>query len=100
MNDDAVIALLTEIRDLQRQQVEALNQTLANQAQMLATQQTVMKRQEEQIQRQTDQQAINYRARRWTRIAIWVAIALLFAWIMQPWLFLLSARSLVSPKLQ
>lgn len=94
-----MIALLTEIRDLQHQQVETLNQTLVNQAQMMERQQAAVKRQEEQIQRQADQQVILARARRWTRIAVWVAIALLFLWILQPWLFFLSARSLASPKL-
>ena len=92
MSEEAGIALLTEIRDLQRQQLEALNQTLTNQAQMLAAQQVVMKRQEEQMQRQADQQTANARVRYWTRMTVWVGLALLFLWVLQPWLFFLSAR--------
>ncbi len=100
MTEETRIALLTEIRDLQRQQLDAMHQTLANQAQMLSAQQLVMKRQEEQIQRQADQQAINARVRRWTRIAVWVGIALLFLWVSQPWLFFLFARSMAEHPLR
>lgn len=99
MNEDVMTALLTEIRDLQRQQLEALQQTVTNQTVMMATQQTVLKRQEEQIQRQTDQRELNARVRRWSRVAVWVALALAFVWILQPWLFFLVAGSIANPRL-
>jgi hypothetical protein len=52
MGDDATLALLQEIRDLQKQQVEYLRTTLANQQQSLANQQQSLTVQQGVVERQ------------------------------------------------
>jgi hypothetical protein len=52
MGDDATLALLQEIRDLQKQQVEYLRTTLANQQQALANQQQSLTVQQGVVERQ------------------------------------------------
>jgi hypothetical protein len=52
MADEAVVTLLQEIRDLQRQQVENSKLTLANQQEALANQQQSIANQQQSIERQ------------------------------------------------
>lgn len=56
MNDDAIIPLLTEIRDLQRQQLELARQTLNNQQQALANQSQAITNQQASAQRAVESQ--------------------------------------------
>jgi hypothetical protein len=53
MADEATVALLQEIRDLQRQQLECLRTSLANQQQSLGVQQQVVERQKMLVTRST-----------------------------------------------
>lgn len=52
MADDATLALLQEIRDLQKQQLEHLRASVANQQQSLANQQQSLAAQQLSIERQ------------------------------------------------
>ena len=56
VNDDSVIVLLTEIRDLQRQQLDMARQTLANQQQAIANQAQALANQQASAQRAVDSQ--------------------------------------------
>lgn len=53
MADDATVALLQEIRDLQKQQLEYMRTSVANQQQSLAVQQLVVERQKTLVTRST-----------------------------------------------
>jgi hypothetical protein len=85
MSDQEQIALLTEIRDLHRQQVELSEQSLKNQAQSLANQQRA-------IDRQLTNQEILVKARKWTRILLGLLVLAAFLYLLQPFLFLWIAR--------
>jgi hypothetical protein len=52
MADDATLALLQEIRDLQKQQLEHLRVSVANQQQSLANQQQSLSVQQQVVERQ------------------------------------------------
>ncbi len=52
MAEDATIALLQEIRDLQKQQLEQLRTSVANQQQSLANQQQSLSVQQQVVERQ------------------------------------------------
>ena len=52
MADDATLALLQEIRDLQKQQLEHLRTSVANQQQSLANQQQSLSVQQQVVERQ------------------------------------------------
>jgi len=86
MSDTEIIALLTEIRDLQRQQLELMHQSIANQTQSLATQQAAVARQQEQV-------AILAKSRRWLRIFLWTVLAVVVLYWVQPMLFLWLMRN-------
>jgi hypothetical protein len=86
MSDDAEqTALLTEIRDLQRQQIELAQQTLKNQEAALANQQKA-------IDKQITNQQILIQGRKWTRILLALLVAGVFIYLIQPILFLWYAR--------
>jgi hypothetical protein len=86
MSDDPQqTALLTEIRGLQRQQIELTQQTLKNQETALANQQKA-------IDKQITNQQILIRGRKWTRILLAVLAAGVFLYLLQPILFLWYAR--------
>jgi hypothetical protein len=83
--DPQQTALLTEIRDLQRQQIELTRQTLKNQDTSLANQQKA-------IDRQITNQQILIQGRKWTRILLALLAAGVFIYLLQPLLFLWYAR--------
>jgi hypothetical protein len=78
--------LLTEIRDLQRQQLEFAQQTLKNQETALANQQKA-------IDQQLSNQQILIKARKWTRILLGLLVLAAFLYLLQPFMFILLARS-------
>jgi hypothetical protein len=86
MNDQEQTALLTEIRDLQRQQLELAQQSLKNQETALANQQKA-------IDRQLANQEILIKARKWTRILLGLLVLAAFLYLLQPLIFILLARS-------
>jgi len=86
MSDQEQSALLTEIRDLQRRQLELTQQTLKNQETALANQQKA-------IDRQLANQEILIRARKWTRILLGLLVLAAFLYLLQPLVFILLARS-------
>lgn len=86
MSDSEQILLLTEIRDLQRQQIGLTQQTLLNQEQSLANQQKA-------IDRQISNQEILIKSRKWTRIFLGLLVAAVFLYLLQPLLFLWWARA-------
>jgi hypothetical protein len=86
MNDQEQTALLTEIRDLQRQQLEFAQQTLKNQETALANQQKA-------IDSQLTNQQILIKARKWTRILLGLLVVAAFLYLLQPFIFILLARS-------
>jgi len=75
MGDDATLALLQEIRDLQKQQVEYLRTTLANQQQALANQQQSLTVQQGVVERQ--KKVLEKASRLWIFVLL-VAFVLLF----------------------
>jgi len=86
MSDQEQTALLTEIRDLQRQQLELTQQTLKNQETALANQQKA-------IDRQLANQEILIKARKWTRILLGLLVLAAFLYLLQPLIFILLARA-------
>jgi hypothetical protein len=85
MSDQEQSALLTEIRDLQRRQLELTQQTLKNQETALANQQKA-------IDRQLANQEILIKARKWTRILLGLLVLAAFLYLLQPLIFILLAR--------
>jgi hypothetical protein len=85
LSDQEQTALLTEIRDLQRQQLEFAQQTLKNQETALANQQKA-------IDSQLTNQQILIRARKWTRILLGLLVVAAFLYLLQPFIFILLAR--------
>ena len=75
-------ALLAEIRDLQRQQLELSQQALKNQAQSLENQQRA-------IDRQLSNQEILIKTRKWTRIFLALLVLAAFLYLLQPVLIFL-----------
>jgi hypothetical protein len=86
VSDQEQTALLTEIRDLQRQQLELTQQTLKNQETALANQQKA-------IDRQLANQEILIKARKWTRILLGLLVLAAFLYLLQPLIFILLARA-------
>jgi hypothetical protein len=81
VSDPNDIELLTEIRDLLRQQVEFTQQTLKNQETALANQQKA-------IDRQITNQEILIKARKWTRILLGLLVVAAFVYLLQPLMFI------------
>jgi hypothetical protein len=86
VNDSERTILLTEIRDLQRRQVELTEQTIKNQ-------ETALSNQQKAIDRQISNQEILIKARKWTRILLGLLVVAAFLYLLQPLLFLLLAHS-------
>jgi hypothetical protein len=86
MSDQEQSALLTEIRDLQRRQLELTQQTLKNQETALANQQKA-------IDRQLANQEVLIKARKWTRILLGLLVVAAFLYLLQQLIFILLARS-------
>jgi len=86
VNDSEQILLLTEIRDLQRQQLALTQQTINNQ-------ETALGNQQKAIDRQVSNQEILIKARKWTRILLGLLVAAAFLYLLQPWAFLLLTHS-------
>jgi hypothetical protein len=86
VNDSEQRGLLTEIRDLQRRQVELMEQSIKNQ-------ETALINQQKAIDRQLTNQEILIKARKWTRILLGLLVVAVFLYLLQPLLFLLWARS-------
>jgi hypothetical protein len=87
MSDQEQTALLTEIRDLLRQQAEFAQQTLRNQ-------ETALANQKRQMDRQITNQEILLKARRWTRILLGLLVAAAFLYLLQPLMWLWWRHSL------
>jgi hypothetical protein len=85
MNDSEQMALLTEIRDLQRRQVALTEQTIKNQ-------ETALSNQQKAIDRQISNQEILIKARKWTRILLGLLMVAVFLYLLLPWVFLLLAH--------
>jgi hypothetical protein len=85
MNDSEQMALLTEIRDLQRRQVALTEQTIKNQ-------ETALSNQQKAIDRQISNQEILIKARKWTRILLGLLVVAVFLYLLLPWVFLLLAH--------
>ena len=77
MSNSEDIALLTEIRNLLRQQLDFAQQTLKNQEVALANQQKAM-------DRQITNQEILLKARKWSRILLGLLVAAAFLYLLQP----------------
>ena len=75
MSDDATLALLQEIRDLQKQQLEQLRVSVANQQQSLANQQQSLTVQQQSVERQKN--LVNRANRLWIFVLV-VVFALFF----------------------
>jgi hypothetical protein len=70
-------SLLTEIRDLLRQQVEITQQSLKNQALALENQKQVM-------DRQVSNRDVLIKSRKWTRILLGLLVIAAFLYLLQP----------------
>jgi len=86
VSDSEQTALLTEVRDLQRRQVELMEQSIKNQ-------ETALSNQQEAIDRQLANQEILIKARKWTRILLGLLVVAVFLYLLQPLLFLFWAHS-------
>ena len=86
MSDSEQMTLLTEIRDLQRRQVDLMEQTIENQ-------ETALSNQQKAIDRQISNQEILIKARKWTRILLVLLVVAAFLYLLQPLAFLFWARS-------
>ena len=86
MSDQEQSALLTEIRDLQRQQLEFAQQSLKNQEAALANQQRA-------IDSQLANQQILIKIRKWTRVLLALLVVAAFLYLLQPLIFIILARS-------
>ena len=86
VNDSEQSGLLTEIRDLQRRQVELMELTIKNQ-------ETALSNQQKAIDRQIANQEILIKARKWTRILLGLLVLAVFLYLLQPLMFILLARS-------
>jgi hypothetical protein len=86
VSDSEQTALLTEVRDLQRRQVELMEQSIKNQ-------ETALSNQQKAIDRQISNQEILIKARKWTRILLGLLVVAAFLYLLQPLIFLLVARS-------
>jgi hypothetical protein len=74
--------LLTEIRDLARQQLELAQQSIQNQARALEIQQQA-------ISRQVTNQELLIKSRKWTRILLGSLIVVALLYLLQPAIVLL-----------
>jgi hypothetical protein len=74
--------LLTEIRDLARQQLELAQQSIQNQARALEIQQQA-------ISRQVTNQELLIKSRKWTRILLGSLIIVALLYLLQPAIMLL-----------
>jgi hypothetical protein len=86
VSDSEQTALLTEVRDLQRRQVDLMEQSIKNQ-------ETALSNQQKAIDRQISNQEILIKARKWTRILLGLLVVAAFLYLLQPLIFLLVARS-------
>jgi hypothetical protein len=86
MSDSEQKTLLIEIRDLQRRQVDLMEQTIKNQ-------ETALSNQQKAIDRQISNQEILIKARKWTRILLALLVVAAFLYLLQPLAFLFWARS-------
>jgi hypothetical protein len=86
MSDSERMTLLIEIRDLQRRQVDLMEQTIKNQ-------ETALSNQQKAIDRQISNQEILIKARKWTRILLTLLVVAAFLYLLQPLAFLFLARS-------
>ncbi len=77
MADDATFALLQEIRDLQKQQLEHLRASVANQQQSLANQQQSLAVQQQVVERQ------KILTKRASRLWIFVLVGVFFLYFLQ-----------------
>jgi hypothetical protein len=85
MSEQDQIALLTEIRDLQRRQLEVTQQSLSNQALSLANQYQV-------LQQQVTNRAILVKTRKWTLILLSLLVLAAFLYLLQPLLLIWLAQ--------
>jgi hypothetical protein len=86
VSESEQLLLLTEIRDLQRRQVELTEQTIKNQ-------ETALSNQQKAIERQISNQEILIKARKWTRILLGLLVVAAFLYLLQPVVFLILAHS-------
>ena len=86
MSDSEQMTLLIEIRDLQRRQVDLMEQTIKNQ-------ETALSNQQKAIDRQISNQEILIKARKWTRILLALLVVAPFLYLLQPLVLLLLAHS-------
>ena len=93
MDDQEHTALLTEIRDLQRRQIEFAERTLEHQERSLKNQELSLANQQRAIDKQLTNQQVLIKARRWSQILLAVLIAGVFLYLLQPLLFLFFARA-------
>ncbi len=84
MSDAEQIAILTEIRELQRRQIELTQRSLDNQAESLKNQAQSLERQKAAIDRQISNQEILIKARKWTRILLGLLVVAAFLYLLQP----------------
>ena len=85
MTDQEQTALLTEIRDLQRQQVELAQEALKNQNLALANQ-------KQSLDRQVTNRDILVKSRKWTRILLGLLVIAAFLYLLQPLILFLTVR--------
>ena len=85
MSNSEDTTLLTEIRDLLRQQLDIARQTLKNQEVALTNQQKAM-------DRQITNQEILLKARKWSRILLGLLVAAAFLYLLQPLMFIWLAH--------
>ncbi len=88
MADDQTLALLQEIRDLQKQQLEVLRTSVANQQQSLTNQQQSLSVQQQVVERQ------KYLVARGTRLWMFVLLSIFVLFFMNffPFFFKLLLR--------
>jgi|HubBroStandDraft_1064217.scaffolds.fasta_scaffold13076_3 hypothetical protein len=77
MSEQDHVLLLTEIRDLARQQLELTKQSLQNQARALENQQQA-------VSRQITNQEVLIKARKWTRILLGSLLIVALLYLLQP----------------
>ncbi len=82
MSEQDQTLLLTEIRDLARQQLELAQQSIQNQARALEIQQQA-------ISRQVTNQELLIKSRKWTRILLGSLIVVALLYLLQPAIVLL-----------
>lgn len=92
MSNDDSATVLRELRDLQRQQLDVVQKSLALQTEAAERQKSLVERQQEAAEQRKSELAGVASFRRWAKIAGTTFLVLLAFWVLQPVWFLILGR--------